>query len=254
MGNRTAENTYDPSNALRRTHTRVFNTLNQLWKDVNAAGTAAVTTTFGYDNNGNQTTINAPLSRNSTSLYDELNRLKQITDPASGVTQFGYDANDNLTSVTDPRSLVTSYTYNGFGDLKTQTQPGHRHSPPTPTTPAATSTPPPMRAAPSPTYAYDALNRVTSASFTLGGVTDQTITYTYDTGTNQKGRLTGASRCQPLARLDLRRAGPRDRQGPDAWAASRSSLAMATTPPASSRAPCCPPATRSRTATTPTAR
>ncbi len=68
MGNRTAENTYDPCNALRRTHTRVFNTLNQLWKDVNAAGTANVTTTFGYDNNGNQTTIAAPLSRNSTSL------------------------------------------------------------------------------------------------------------------------------------------------------------------------------------------
>ena len=60
MGNRTAENTYDPSNALRRTHTRVFNTLNQLWKDVNAAGTAA-SPRFGYDNNGNQTTINAPL-------------------------------------------------------------------------------------------------------------------------------------------------------------------------------------------------
>ena len=59
-GNRTAENTYDPSNALRRTHTRIFNTLNQLWKDVNAAGTANVTTTFGYDNNGNQTTVNAP--------------------------------------------------------------------------------------------------------------------------------------------------------------------------------------------------
>ena len=34
---------------------------------------------------------------------------------------------------------------------------------------------------------------MTSASFTLGGVTDQTITYTYDTGTNQKGHLTGAS-------------------------------------------------------------
>ena len=42
-------------------------------------------------------------------------------------------------------------------------------------------------------YDYDAANRVTSASFTLGGVTDQTITYTYDTGTNQKGHLTGAS-------------------------------------------------------------
>jgi YD repeat-containing protein len=96
MGDRTAENSYDPSLALKRTHSRVFNTLNQLWKDVNAAGTVNVTTVFGYDSNGNQN---------------------------SGITQFGYDANDNLTSVTDPCTLATSYTYTGFGDLKTQTSP-----------------------------------------------------------------------------------------------------------------------------------
>ncbi len=79
------EQLYDPSNALTQTRTRVFNTLNQLWKEMSAAGTAAVTTTFGYDNNGNQTGINAPLSRNSASQYDELNRLKQspIRSPAS---------------------------------------------------------------------------------------------------------------------------------------------------------------------------
>ena len=40
MGNRTAENVYDPSSALARTRTQVFNTLNQLWKQVGAAGTA----------------------------------------------------------------------------------------------------------------------------------------------------------------------------------------------------------------------
>ncbi len=192
MGNRTAENAYDPSNALRRTHTRVFNTLNQLWKDVNAAGTAAVTTTFGYDNNGNQTSVAAPLSRNSSSLYDELNRLKQITDPASGITQFGYDANDNLTSVKDPRTLTTAIRTQASGTsrrrrartraLTTNTydsggQPRHLHG----------------LARRGHDYGYDAANRVTSASFTLGGVTDQTITYTYDTGTNQKGQLTGAS-------------------------------------------------------------
>ncbi|MDB6102767.1 MAG: hypothetical protein JWO52_2766, partial [Gammaproteobacteria bacterium] len=57
MGNRTAENVYDPSNTLHRTHGRVFNTLSQLYQDVNAAGTAAVTTTFGYDANGNQTSV-----------------------------------------------------------------------------------------------------------------------------------------------------------------------------------------------------
>src|SRR5262249_42770229 len=58
-GNRTAENVFDPANTLHRTHSRVFNALNQLSKDVNAAGTAAVTTTFGYDNNGNQSSIAA---------------------------------------------------------------------------------------------------------------------------------------------------------------------------------------------------
>jgi RHS repeat-associated protein len=195
MGNRTAENTFDPSNALRRAHTRVFNTLNQLWKDVNAAGTANVTTTFGYDNNGNQTSTAAPLSRNSSSLYDELNRLKQITDPASGVTQFGYDANDNLTSVTDPRSLVTSYTYNGFGDLKTQTSPDTGLTTNTYDSGGNLDTSTDSRGAIT-DYAYDALNRVTSASFTLGGVTDQTISYGYDAGTNQKGLITSASDAQ----------------------------------------------------------
>jgi RHS repeat-associated protein len=177
---------------LRRTHSRVFNSLNQLWKDVNAAGTSNVTTVFGFDNNSNQTSVNAPLSRNSSSLYDELNRLKQITDPASGVTQFSYDANDNLTSVRDPRNLLTSYTYTGFGDLKTQV------SPDTGTTTnsydsggnLATSTD--ARGAVT-TYAHDAANRVTSAAFTLGGTPDPTITYTFDAGTNGKGHLTGAS-------------------------------------------------------------
>jgi RHS repeat-associated protein len=192
MGNRTAENTYDPSNALRRTHSRVFNNLNQLWKDVNAAGTAAVTTTFTYDSNGNQTGVAAPLSRNSSNLYDELNRLKQITDPASGVTLFGYDANDNLATVTDPRSLVTSYTYSGFGDLKTQTSPDTGVTTNTYDSGGNLDTSTDSRGAVT-DYDYDAANRVTSAAFTLGGVTDQTIAYTYDTDTNQNGRLTGAS-------------------------------------------------------------
>jgi RHS repeat-associated protein len=192
MGNRTAENTYDPSNALRRTHSRVFNTLNQLWKDVNAAGTAAVTTTFGYDTNGNQTSVAAPLARNSLSLYDELNRLKQITDPASGVTLFGYDAQDNLASVTDPRSLVTSYGYNGFGDLLTQTSPDTGLTTNTYDSTGNLDTSTDSRGAVS-DYSYDAANRVTSVSFSLSGVTDQTISYGYDAGSNQLGRLTSAS-------------------------------------------------------------
>ena len=192
MGNRTAENSYDPSNTLHRTHSRVFNTLSQLYKDVNAAGTAAVTTTFGYDANGNQTSIAAPLSRNTANAYDELNRLKQITDPANGITQFGYDANDNLISVTDPRSLTTAYTYNGFGDLLTQVSPDAGTTTNTYDSGGNLATSTDARGAVA-TYAYDALNRLTSVAYSQGGSTDQTITFTYDAGTNGKGHLTGAS-------------------------------------------------------------
>jgi len=187
IGNRTAENTYDPSNALRRTHSRVFNNLNRLWKDVNAAGTAAVTTVYGYDANGNQTTIAAPLGRNTTNAYDGLDRLTQITDPASGLTRFTYNADDALTQVTDPRNLVTAYGVNGFGEVGSVT------SPDTGTTAnshdangnLATSTDARGTVA---TYSYDSLNRVTAIAYG-----DRTISFGYDAGTNGKGRLTSAS-------------------------------------------------------------
>ena len=192
MGNRIAENVSDPSSVLHRTHSRIINALNEVSQEVNAAGTAAVTTTFGYDNNGNQASIQAPLARNTANAYDELNRLTQITDPASGVTKFGYDANDNLTAVTDPRNLSTTYGYNGFGDLTTQSSPDTGGTTNTYDSGGNLSTSTDARGAVS-TYSYDALNRVTSVAYSTGGTTDQTITFTYDAGTNGKGHLTGAS-------------------------------------------------------------
>jgi len=187
MGNRTAENSYDPSNALHRTHSRVYNNLNQLYQDINAAGGASVTTTFGYDSQGNQTSISAPLSRNTSNAYDELNRLKQITDPGGGITQFQFDAIDNLISVTDPRSLITSYQYNGFGDLKQQSSPDSGTTTNTFDSGGNLKTSTDARGALA-TYSYDALNRVTQVAYT-----DQTISFGYDAGTNGKGRLTSAS-------------------------------------------------------------
>lgn len=184
MGNRTAEQVSDPSNALARTRTRVFNALNQLAEDIGSGGGPSVTTTYGYDNNGNLTSIQAPLGRNIVNAYDELDRLTQVTDPANGITQYGYNAWDQLISVTDPRNLVTGYAYNALGELKELTSPdtgvttntydsgGNLKS----STDARDKTG---------TFSYDALNRVTSLVYD-----DQTFTYTYDTGTNQKDRLT----------------------------------------------------------------
>jgi RHS repeat-associated protein len=192
MGNRTAEKTYDPSNNLHRTHTRAFNTLNELYEDINAAGTSAVTTTYVYDNNANQTAIDAPLSRNTTNAYDPLNRLSQITDPNSGNTYFTYDAENDLTSVKDPRSLTTSYGYNGFSDLSSQTSPDTGSTSNTYDSGGNLSTSTDARGAVS-TYSYDAANRVTSAAYSLSGTSDQTISFAYDSGTYGKGRLTSAS-------------------------------------------------------------
>ena len=183
MGNRTQEETRDPSNALVRLHYRAFNNLNQLWKTIGSANTAAVTTEFSYDDNGNTTATEGPLGRDTARLYDELNRLKQITDAASGVTQFGYDANDNLTSVNDPRSKVTSYTYNGFGNLTQQSGPDTGTTTHTYDSGGNVATTIDARSETG-AYSYDVLNRLTELEYS-----DQTLTCTYDTGTNNKGRL-----------------------------------------------------------------
>jgi RHS repeat-associated protein len=193
MGNRTAEKSYDPSSTLHRTHSRVYNSLNELYQDINAAGTSAVTTSYSYDSYGNQTGISAPLSRTTSKAYDALNRLNQITDPASGVTQFSYDANDNLTSVTDPRSLTTSYTYNGFGDVTQLVSPDTGTTTNTYDSGGNLSVSTDARSD-SAHYSYDALNRVSGIIYKNGsGVTDQTLAFTYDTGTDGKGRLASAA-------------------------------------------------------------
>jgi RHS repeat-associated protein len=192
MGNRTSEQAYDPSNALTRTRSRVFDALNRLQKEIGAAGTANVTTTFGYDNNGNQTSIVAPLGRDSTQVYDELNRLKQVTDPLNGVTQYGYNGLDQLISVTDPRNLVTSYSYNALGDLQQQTSPDTGVTTNTYDSGGNLATSTDARSAVA-TYTYDALNRVATTAFSSGSTTEQTLSYTYDAGTNGKGHLTGVS-------------------------------------------------------------
>jgi len=187
MGNHTADNSYDSSGRLHRSHTRVFNTLNELYQDINAAGTSAVTTTDGYDNNGNLTSSAAPLARNTANQYDALNRLNQITDPNSGIAKLSYDANDNLASVIDPRSFTTSYSHNGFGDITQLVSADTGTSSNTYDSGGNVKTTTDARGAVA-TYTYDAMNRKTQVAYS-----DETINYIFDAGTYGKGRLTGAS-------------------------------------------------------------
>ena len=192
MGNRTSETVKDPQGVLSRTTSQNFNTLSELYQVIGAANTAAVTTTLSYDANGNLKTSAAPLGRNTTNYYDALNRLIQITDPNSGNTYLGYDGNDDLSQVTDPNGLVTSYQRDGFGEVKTLSSPDTGSTAYTyyPTGHVHTVTD--ARGAVA-TYTDDVLNRVQTIAYAQGGNTDQTITYSYDQGTNGIGQLTGAS-------------------------------------------------------------
>jgi RHS repeat-associated protein len=187
MGNRITETAYDASNAPTRVHRQAFDQLNRLWKDIAAANTPAVTTTYGYDDNGNLTSTGAPLGRATTRTYDELNRLTGVTDPLLGQTIYSYDALDQLQWVKDPRNLVTSYGYNAWGDLTLQSSPDTGWTINSYDASSNLKTSTDARNVVT-TYSYDELNRVVAAS-----TPDQSITYTYDVGLHGKGRLSGVS-------------------------------------------------------------
>lgn len=185
MGNRTEEKTYDPLDVLARKVRREYDVLSRLSKTI-AANDAF--TTSAYDGMGNLKTITQPASLSrpaTTNLYDSLNRLYQTTDADAAVVKYEYDGIDQLAKVTDPRNLDTTYTLDGLGNQSQLV------SPDTGTTAFSsfdaagnlkTATDARSKTV---NYTYDALNRVLTAVYA-----DQTITYTYDQGTNGKGRLT----------------------------------------------------------------
>lgn len=79
MGNRTAEQAFDPQGVLARTRTRVYDSLNRLSQDVGALGQATVHT---YDGNGNRLTTTDPLTHVTTNTCDALDRLLTVTQPS----------------------------------------------------------------------------------------------------------------------------------------------------------------------------
>lgn len=186
MGNRTLEEIRDAANTLVQTHSRQFDALNRLWKDIGAINQ---TTTYAYDANGNLTSVTDPLNRLSTNGYDALNRLVSSTDAATGITRYGYDALDQLVQVTDPKNLVTQYQRDGLGNLNQQVSPDTGAT--ANTYDAAgnllTRTDAKGQLA---SYTYDALNRLTGISYTGGTAPAQTVSYQYDQGSNGIGHLT----------------------------------------------------------------
>jgi YD repeat-containing protein len=192
MGNRIQEEVQDFSTTLRQIRSRVFDNLNQLYQDIGGTSPLTQITTYGYDNQGNLTSITDPLSHVTTNAYDALNRLMQVTYPMSGVAQFGRNALDQLTSVTDPRNNATTYTVNALDDVTQQVSPDTGTTARTFDAAGNVLTATDAKGQDT-TFAYDALNRVTQATYDDGSK----VEYAYDAGTNQKGRLTSLTEKDP---------------------------------------------------------
>jgi len=188
-GNRTQEQVFDPANALAQTRSRVYSSINRLFQELGATGQ---TTEYGYDLQGNVTSVKDPLNRITSNQYDPLNRLKQVTDPGTGVTLYGYNGLNALAQVTDPRNLVTGYTVNGLGNLSQQTSPDTGNTANTYDVAGNLATQTDNKGQVT-AYTYDALNRVTLIAFHDGSKQ----AYAYDQGTNGIGRLSSITETDP---------------------------------------------------------
>ncbi|MFI8719270.1 RHS repeat-associated core domain-containing protein [Stenotrophomonas sp. NPDC077464] len=163
-GNRLREDTVDDAGALRRTLSRIYNTLGELTTLKDAGNHATVLT---YDPEGNPASLTDALQRVTTQLHDPLNRLTRTLQDVGGIgaeITSVYNALDQVTQVTDPKGLHTTYAYNGFGDLIGQVSPDSGATDFTVDASGNRKTRTDARGITA-TYHYDALNRLTGIAY-----------------------------------------------------------------------------------------
>ncbi len=136
--------------------------------------------TYTYDASGNLLQVTEPGSLATFYTYDVLNHLTQVSMTRGGTTQtrtFTYDSStQRLTQATTPEAGTVQYSYNDDGTLQSKTDAMGQQT----------------------QYTYDALARVTQASYLPNGQNEdacQRVSYYYDAyrgqGSSPIGRLTG---------------------------------------------------------------
>jgi len=76
-----------------------------------AVGGASQATTYLYDRLDRLTRVTDPAGNQWTTTYDRLSQKTATTDPDAGGVSMGYDAAGRLTSTTDARSITLAYSY-----------------------------------------------------------------------------------------------------------------------------------------------
>lgn len=89
----------------------------------NVVGNGGQSTVYGYDGNGNVTSVTDAVGGQTITIYDAANRPSIQTYADHGQGLFAYSPAGLLKSYTTPRGLTTSYTYDGFGNALTTSSP-----------------------------------------------------------------------------------------------------------------------------------
>jgi RHS repeat-associated protein len=106
---------------------RTWDALNRLETETNGEGDV---TTYGYDNEGNRTSVKAPMGQVTTFEYDEVGKLTRVIqpppnpslDPTPLKTEYVYDENRNRVLQTDASLHSVKMEYDELNRLKRTTQ------------------------------------------------------------------------------------------------------------------------------------
>ena len=79
--------------------------------------------TFSYDAVGNLISSTDKEDNTTSYVYDELNRVEEITDAKSETSYFNYDDRNNIIAVTDRNGHTVDYVYNSINKLTEMTRP-----------------------------------------------------------------------------------------------------------------------------------
>jgi RHS repeat-associated protein len=122
----TTTHTYDPAGSLLTTTTAAGTTTYGYDSDyrqtsveysATASGYSAPSNvTYTYDDDGNRTQM-VDGTGTTTYSYDDLERLSSTTNGADATTSYGYDLDSNVTTRTYPNSEAVTYTYDGAGRM-----------------------------------------------------------------------------------------------------------------------------------------
>ena len=120
MGNRTQE---DIRNAQGQTVWRLARAINSLNRVESVTLGGQLTTTYGYDVNGDWVATTNGLSQSTQLGLDALRRTKAITNAENATASLTYNALDSVTQAKDFKGVTTTYTRDALGNATTETSP-----------------------------------------------------------------------------------------------------------------------------------